>query len=194
MRLESWGRRFVLALVLFLSVIAAGFIGSGATSPNHFSDEKEVFQSVAKLYQGAVNLKILALTKFPSGSAYEVKKVDGSGYFLVEAETGRVQYASFQPIMTKDKNLKFSFKDARSIALKWVKQKHLFQGYRFRSKQPDFNWPKRGYYTAVWNGQRAQKEDIAKVTVDLETGDVASFGVGNPKWSMFCVPIKEIAP
>ena len=193
MRSQSWGR-FVIALALFLFVVGTRFIGSGLASPDRLSVEKEVFQSVEKLYQGAVELKILALTKFPSGSAFEVKKVDGPGYFLVEAETGRVQYASFQQIMTKDKGLKFTFEAAESIARKWVKQNHLLAGYRYEAKQPDFNWPKRGYYTAVWAGQGARKKDIAKVTVDLETGKVASFGVGNPKWSMFCVPNKEIAP
>ncbi len=194
MRPQSWGLRLAIALALFLSVVGAGFIKPGVSDPDSFLAETEVFQSIEKLYKGNVKLKVLALTKFPSGSAYEVKKVDKPGYFVVEAKTGRVQYASFQQIKTEDKPQKFTFKDARTIARKWVKQKHLLGGYRFRSRQPDFNWPKRGYYTAVWIGQGAQKEDIAKVTVDLETGVVASFGVGNPKWSMFCMPIKKIAP
>ena len=80
MRPQSWGLRLAIALALFLSVVGAGFIKPGVSGPDPFLAETEVFQSIEKLYKGNVKLKVLALTKFPSGSAFEVKKVDKPGF------------------------------------------------------------------------------------------------------------------
>ncbi len=188
----SWTRRLIITLALLILVALGGHSGLDNSKP---VTKKAIAKTINKYFDESTSLKILALTDFPSGRAFEVKQTNGPGYFLVGAMDGNIQYAIFEDIQHQDTQTKFGFSDAREIAKAWVDRYDLFSGYHFQLKQPDYNWPKRGYYTAVWSGDpQRNAESFGKVTVDLETGKVVSFGVGDPKWSMFCIPKKEIAP
>lgn len=185
-------RRLIAASFFLIFLLIAGCSRSVKPSQPAIIGKDKAFEPILKLLGSRHRLKVLALTKFPTGRGYEIKDLEGPGYFVVDAGSGSVDYALLEDIVAKTSGLKYNLKDAAGLARKWAAEHRLWAGLDYSDKQPDFQWPKAGYYTVVWTGDKEKRDRrFAKVTVDLVTGRVVSFGVGDPRWSMFCMPLFE---
>jgi len=185
-------RRLTAASILLIFLLIAGCSRPAKPSQPALIGKDKAFEPIFKLLGARHRLKILALTKFPTGPGYEIKDLEGPGFFVVDARSGQVAYAALTDVVAKTGGLKYSLKDAAGLAGKWAAEHRFWAGFHYSDRQPDYQWPKAGYYTVVWTGDKEKRDRrFAKVTVDLVTGRVVSFGVGDPRWSMFCVPPPE---
>lgn len=181
-------QRAVPALGLFLVLVTMGACRQAPAEPR-LLDRAAAMAKISDFFGRPFKLKVISLTKFPSGPGYEVKQVDGPGYFVVDAKAGELDYAVLEDMKDNDGG-RLDLKEARSIARKWASRQQVFSDFRYLEKQADRQWPKTGYYTTVWAGRAPARSprEFAKVTVDLATGKVVSFGMGDPKWTIFCLP------
>lgn len=180
-------RRLAAASFLLILFLITGCFRPAKPSQPALIGKDKAFEAIFKVLGSRHRLKILALTKFPTGPGYEIKDLEGPGFFVVDAKSGQVAYAALSDVVAKTGGLKYNLKDAAGLAKKWAAGNRVWNGFRYADRQPDYQWPKAGYYTVVWTSASRDRR-FAKVTVDLVTGRVVSFGVGDPRWSMFCVP------
>ena len=190
----SPGQKSSLTVILAVPVILSVLVTLGACrqapAEPRLLGRAAAMTKIREFLDRPLKLKVLSLTKFPSGPGYEIKQVDGPGYFVVDARAGDIDYAVLEDIKDKEGNGRLGLKKAESIARKWAASQRVFADFRYLEKQADREWPKSGYYTTVWAGRAParSRREFAKVTVDLATGKVVSFGMGDPKWTIFCLP------
>ncbi len=182
-------RRLIVAICLLLAAVTISACASAPAKPRILG-RGAAKAKVKEFFGRGLKLKVLSLTKFPTGPGYEIKQVGGPAYFVVDARTGEVDYAMLEEIREKTGGVRFNVEQARRIARRWASKHPVFTDFRYVEKQYDSEWPKRGYYTTVWAGRAPARDrrEFAKVTVDLATGKVVSTGMGDPKWTMFCLP------
>jgi len=180
-----------VAAVAILALTAVnGACRASAPDKPKMLGRQAAYQAISKSVGRPLKLKTLSLTEFPTGRGYEIRQIDGPGYFVVDAVSGEIDYAMLEEVKAKAGALKVDFKQAGLLARAWAGRRPAFKGFRYLDKQSPRQWPKKGYFTAVWSGAppRRRAREFAKVTIDLTTGRVASFGIGDPKWTMFCLP------
>ena len=181
-----------MMLALILGLVALGGCRQAPAKPRLLSRAGALIK-IEEFFDRQFKLRVLSLTKFPNGPGYEIKELDGPGYFVVDAKNGEIDYGLLEDIKAKDSGDFIDFNKAEAVARKWALRHPVFADFRYLKKQADYQWPKSGYYTVIWAGRAPARSsrEFAKVTVDLVTGKVVSFGMGDPKWTMFCLPKKK---
>jgi len=177
----------VLLLVLLIFTLS----GCQKRLPNQpLNYQAQLFKAAQSFLGKKEPLKVLGKTKTPSGLIYELKAKNGA-YLNVRAKDLTVTFANFGEIKKRSLTPVFNYQQAKAKALSWAKKKPIFQQFKLVKEQVNFDWPKPTYYTVIWQAKKLKSPDkFGKVTVDLVTGKVVSYGVGDPKWSMFCLPVK----
>lgn len=176
----------VSLLLIFLTFLLLGC----QKQPQNQSYQAKLFEVAQSFLGKKVSLKLMGKTKTPTGLIYELKAENGA-YLNVRAKDFAVTFASLGQIENRSLAPVFSYQQAKAKALSWVKRKPIFKQFKLVKEQVNFDWPKPTYYTVVWQAKNLKAPaKFGKVTVDLVTGKVVSYGIGDPKWSMFCLPIK----
>jgi hypothetical protein len=188
--------RLTKFLLPVLAIVVAVVIFSASIAPG------KITASQAKLaardfINKKIKLTVTGKLDLPTGRVYEISSSGRQFYFQVSEQSGEVVYASLGEIKSRPvTKATISRRRALKIALSYAKHhSDQFKTFKIAAKQADFFWPKPTYWTFVWNGQPPyhNKTDFAKVTVDALTGKVVSYGIGNRRWAMFCLPDKKQA-
>lgn len=182
--------KVALSFLLIFLLVLISLLGCQKQPTQPLNYQAKIFQAAQEFLGKKISLKLLGKTKTPTGLIYELKAEDGA-YLNVRAKDFTVTFANLGQIEKRSLAPVFSYQQAKTKALSWAKRKPIFKRFKLVKKQVNFDWPKPTYYTVIWQAKDLKTPDkFAKVTVDLVTGKVVSYGVGNPKWSMFCLPIK----